>query len=87
MLHIQYQPIWSLLLERRVILLLNSSTTIRKISGAHETVERCIGIIRGRWGQLKQLYCLDCEDACQFIVATCVLHNMCILAHEDNNDL
>lgn len=43
------------------------------------TVERCIGILKKRFACLNKLR-MTPERACTVIVATCILHNICMLA-------
>jgi hypothetical protein len=59
----------------------------RKISGVRQVVERAIGMLKGRFRRLRSIYCHDPEDICHYIIAACVLHNLCILSDEDIGDM
>ena len=46
-------------------------------------VERAIGHMKGRFRRLREIYSPDLSHICNFIMAGCVMHNLCIL-HEDD---
>ena len=53
-----------------------------KLSSTRQDVERAFGLLKGRW---RKLFYLDmlCQRIVSVIVATCVLHNFCLMAEED----
>lgn len=55
------------------------------LSSLRQKVEHAIGLLKGRWRRLLFLDFLDLRLAVHFIIATCVLHNFCIL-HDDFYD-
>ena len=55
------------------------------LSLLRQKVERAIGLLKRRWRRLLFLDFLDLRLTVHFIIATCVLHNFCIL-HDDFYD-
>lgn len=55
----------------------------RVLSGSRQSVERCIGHLKGRFRRLREITLHDPEEIVENIVCGCILHNLCIL----NNDL
>lgn len=54
------------------------------LSSARISIERSFGLWKARWRRIKEcLPMVRTDKIPQFIIATCVLHNICIL----NNDL
>ena len=54
-----------------------------RLSSCRQTVERGIGLLKGRFRKLREVYCRDVKHVCRLITAACCLHNMCILADDD----
>ena len=52
------------------------------LSSLRQKVECAIGLLKGRWRRLLFLDFLDLKLAVHFIIATCVLHNSCILCDD-----
>ena len=43
-------------------------------------VERCIGLLKGRFRKLKTLMAVDkLDDVPEIVVCACILHNICIV--------
>ncbi|XP_038047494.1 protein ALP1-like [Patiria miniata] len=55
----------------------------RMLSGKRQVVERAIGHLKGRFRRLRELMFHDISQICQFIMATCVMHNLCVLSDDD----
>lgn len=55
----------------------------KKLSATRVKIENCFGILKGRFRQLLKLEMNSVVKMTKFIVACCILHNLCI----DNNDL
>ena len=53
------------------------------LSSRRQTVERCIGHLKGRFRKLREIHLYDLETVCKVIFAGCILHNLCVL--EDDN--
>lgn len=54
----------------------------QKLSSLRSLVERSIRLLKGRWRKLGILEHIDIELMVHLIMATCVLHNFCLL-HDD----
>ena len=58
-----------------------------KLSSKRIVVERCIGLLKGRFRKLKGEMDIDrVEDRPVIIVAACCLHNICIFSGEEIED-
>nr|CAI5853245.1 unnamed protein product [Callosobruchus analis] len=55
----------------------------RIFSATRVLIENAFGLLKGRWRQLLQLEFHEVDKITKFIMACCVLHNICI----DNIDL
>lgn len=56
------------------------------LSSCRQNVERAIGHLKGRFRRLREVPLHDMEDVCYFIIAGCVLHNLCVMNHDDINE-
>lgn len=54
-----------------------------KFSATRVKIENTFGLLKGRFRQLHHTDFLSVDRTCKFIIACCVLHNVCI----DNSDL
>ncbi|XP_062583188.1 putative nuclease HARBI1 [Saccostrea cucullata] len=57
----------------------------RILSSARQSIERCIGHLKGMFRTLREIPFHKPEDIVSLIVSGCTLHNLCIL-HEDDVD-
>ncbi|XP_038067665.1 protein ANTAGONIST OF LIKE HETEROCHROMATIN PROTEIN 1-like [Patiria miniata] len=55
----------------------------KKLSSCRQVVERAIGLTKGRFRRLREVYCHQVKSICQLVTSACILHNMCILADDD----
>jgi len=53
------------------------------LSSKRQVIERAFGLLKGRFRRLKHICMKKFEEICNLIVASCVLHNICILNGED----
>lgn len=53
------------------------------LSSCRQTVERAIGHLKGRFRRLREICFHDPEVICAFIIAGCILHNLCVTHDED----
>ena len=51
----------------------------RTLSSIRQTIERAIGLLKGRWRKLLFLDHFDLELEVDVTIAACVLHNFCLL--------
>lgn len=62
----------------------------RRFCATRVVVENAFGILKKRFNQLLRLYMWDVDRITKFIIACCVLHNICIDANDevpvDGND-
>ena len=49
----------------------------KKVSSVRQVVERTIGRLKNRFRRLKFIQCHTASDICDYIVAACILHNLC----------
>lgn len=54
----------------------------KALSSIRQTIERAIGLLKGKWRKLLFLDHFDVELEVNVIIAACVLHNFCLL-HDD----
>lgn len=52
------------------------------LSSKRQVIERAFGMLKGRFRRLKYINVKSVQEICEIIVATCVLHNICILEHD-----
>ncbi|CAG2198528.1 unnamed protein product [Mytilus edulis] len=55
----------------------------RALSSARQIVERCIGLLKGRFRRLREISLHLLLDIIQNIISACILHNLCV-AKNDN---
>lgn len=58
----------------------------RVLSSGRQTVERAIGHLKGRFRRLQEISAREPHQIACFIMCGCILHNMCIIHHEDIDD-
>ena len=54
-----------------------------RISSARQCVERAIGHIKCRFRRLRDIHCCDILEICKLVMAACILHNLCVLNHDE----
>lgn len=57
-----------------------------KHSATRVVIENAFALLKGRWGRLRYIYVKDVSKVSDITVAACVLHNFCIINHDDNWD-
>ena len=61
----------------------------KKFNKAHsslrQTVQRAIGLLKGRWRKVLYLDHLDVKLMAKLIMAACVLHNFCLMLDDYDN--
>ena len=55
----------------------------RALSSSRQVVERCIGLLKGRFRRLREITLHILEDIVQNIISGCILHNLCILRNDN----
>ncbi|CAC5368191.1 unnamed protein product [Mytilus coruscus] len=55
----------------------------KALSSFRQAVERTIGHVKGRFRRLRELTIHEPKQIVLTILAGCILHNLCIIAHED----
>ncbi|XP_064647456.1 uncharacterized protein LOC135500138 [Lineus longissimus] len=55
----------------------------KKLSSCRQVVERAIGLMKGRFRRLRELYSRKVKDMCKLITCAAILHNMCILTDDE----
>jgi hypothetical protein len=58
----------------------------RRLSSARQVVERCFGHLKGRFRRLREVPLRTPDAIINIIVSACILHNLCILHHDDVED-
>ena len=58
----------------------------RTLSSCRQHVERVIGHLKGRFRRLREIPCHKEIDIGHLIMSACIMHNLCILSHEDIED-
>lgn len=48
-----------------------------------QVVERAFGYLKGRFRQLQDIPLHNSKEICQMILATCILHNLCIINDDE----
>ena len=51
----------------------------RRLSSARSVIERAFALLKGRFRRLKMMDVRDMFLLCSVVVASCVLHNLCLL--------
>ena len=52
------------------------------LSSKRQVIERCFGMLKGRFRRLKYINMKSMREICQTIIACCILHNICIIEHD-----
>lgn len=61
----------------------NETNFNKNLSSRRQVIERGFGLLKGRCRRLKHISMKNVEEICNVTVATCVLHNICILSGEE----
>ena len=56
------------------------------LSSKGQIIERVFGLLKGRSRRLKHIDMRNVLEMCGLIMATCILHNVCILSEEECQD-
>ena len=56
------------------------------LSSKRQIIERVFGLLKGRSRRLKHIDMRNVPEMCGLIMATCILHNVCILSEEECQD-
>jgi len=54
----------------------------KTLSSLRQVIERTMGLLKGRWRKLIHIDHLDVTHATKLVMASCVMHNFCII-HDD----
>ena len=54
----------------------------RSLSSKRQCIERAFGLLKGRFRRLKHINIKSLEETNELVLATCVLHNICIDEHD-----
>ena len=58
----------------------------KRLSSARQVVERAFGHLKGRFRRLQDIPLHNSKEICQMILATCILHNLCIINDDEVSD-
>lgn len=50
-------------------------------------IERCFGLLKGRFRRFKYINIKSIEEICQTIVCACILHNVCVTESDTLEDI
>ena len=56
------------------------------LSSKRQVIERAFGLLKGRFRRLKHINMRNVPEICDLIMATCILHNICIMNGEEFQD-
>lgn len=58
-----------------------------KHSATRAVIENAFALLKGRWGRLRHVYVKDVSKVSDITVAACVIHNFCLINHDNWHQL